>query len=153
MMQKLLAERFQLVFHRERKAISVYALRVAEGGPKLTKSKGNVSVAHHWFHGTTGELNPVGASMADFADVLQQYIVDRPVFDQTGITGTYDFALNWKPDNSQFPLAHIKMLPAGSTNLPPLSTAIQQQLGLRLDTVTAPTEVMVIDHVEKPSFN
>jgi uncharacterized protein (TIGR03435 family) len=91
--------------------------------------------------------------VADFADVLQQYIVDRPVFDQTEITGTYDFALNWKPDNSQFPLAHIKMLPADSANLPPLSTAIQQQLGLRLDAVTAITDVIVIDHVEKPSFN
>jgi uncharacterized protein (TIGR03435 family) len=82
-------------------------------------------------------------------------VMDRPVIDQTGLAGRYDFALNWTPDDSQFGGMPGKMPPpTDNTNPPPnLYTAIQEQIGLKLDATKAPADVMVIDHVEKPSEN
>jgi uncharacterized protein (TIGR03435 family) len=78
--------------------------------------------------------------------------MDRPVVDQTGITGRYDLRLTWTPDESQF---NGRVPPAtDDPNAPPgLYTAIQEQLGLNLEAVTAPVEVLVIDRVERPSEN
>jgi uncharacterized protein (TIGR03435 family) len=78
-------------------------------------------------------------------------VLDRPVVDRTAIEGRYDFALNWTPDDSQFPgsgvtIPHL----TGTTAPPPLSTAIQEQIGLKLEATRAPIEALVIDHVEKP---
>jgi uncharacterized protein (TIGR03435 family) len=83
---------------------------------------------------------------------MQSSVLDRPVVDRTGIAGRYDFALNWTPDDSQFrswgaTIPH----PTGGTNAPPpLSTALQEQIGLKLDAARAPFATLVIDHVEKP---
>jgi uncharacterized protein (TIGR03435 family) len=93
--------------------------------------------------------------MADFTHLMQQAVLDRPVVDQTGLTGRYDFTLNWTPDDSQFGGMGVKVPPpTDSANAPPaLYTAIQEQIGLKLDATKAPAEVLVIDHVEKPSEN
>jgi uncharacterized protein (TIGR03435 family) len=81
--------------------------------------------------------------------------LDRPVLDQTGIDGKFDFQLNWTPDDSQFAFFNVKVpAPSDTANAPPnLYTAIQEQLGLKLDATKAAADVLVIDHVEKPSQN
>jgi uncharacterized protein (TIGR03435 family) len=95
--------------------------------------------------------------MADFAAQLQLRVVDRPVIDQTGLTDRYDFTLNWRPDEFQFPRASAAQRAYAVTNgadaLPDLFTAVQEQLGLKLDATKAPADVLVIDKVSKPSEN
>ena len=81
--------------------------------------------------------------------------MDRPVVDKTGLAGQFTFTLTWTPDESQFTSMAIRVPPpADNPNAPPgLFTAIQDQLGLKLEPQKIPTEVLVIDHVEKPSEN
>ena len=102
--------------------------------------------------GRTLSMNP-GSSYTD--GVLQGAVLDRPVVDHTGLTGRFDFSLNWTPDDSQFAGMGAKIPPPpDSANAPPsLYTAIQEQIGLKLDATKALADVIVIDHVEKPSEN
>jgi uncharacterized protein (TIGR03435 family) len=157
MLQKLVAERFKLTFHQEKKELSVYVLSVAKTGPKLTKSEGDPNgLPGLFFRGKLGDLGVRNANMGDFTGLMQQAVLDRPVLDQTGITGRYDFTLVWTPDDSQFAGvgAKIPPAPADDGKAPPnLYTAIQEQIGLKLEATKAPADVMVIDHVEKPSEN
>ncbi len=155
MLQKLLADRFQLTFHRDKKEMPVYILSVARGGPKLTKSDANPNDLPGLFFRSLGSLNVARAGIGDFAGLLQEVVLDRPVLDQTGLTGRYDFTLNWTPDDSQFGGMGAKVPPPTDNGNPPpnLYTAIQEQIGLKLDATHAPAEVLVIDHVEKPSAN
>jgi uncharacterized protein (TIGR03435 family) len=156
MVQKLLAERFQLKFHRDKKELSVYALTALKTGPKLTKSEGDPNGLPGLFFGGLGRLMARNANMGDFSGVMQTTALDRPVVDQTGIAGRYDFTLNWRPDEFQFPgLDRTQMPPqaADAGETADLFTAIQQQLGLKLEATKAPADVLVIDSVEKPSEN
>jgi uncharacterized protein (TIGR03435 family) len=90
--------------------------------------------------------------MKDFAGLLQEVVLDKPVVDQTGIKGRYDFTLKWAPDFSQFG-GHVPP-PTEAPDAPPsLFTAVQEQIGLKLDTTKTMVDVLVIDHVEKPSEN
>ena len=90
--------------------------------------------------------------MGDFATVMQGNVLDRPVLDRTGLQGRFDFTLNWTPDESQFRGTGIQVPPApADAKLPGLFTAIQEQIGLRFESVTAPVEVIVIDSAERPS--
>ena len=80
--------------------------------------------------------------------------MDRPVLDQTGIEGRYDFQLDWTPSDFQFPGLGVKVPPApDNAQHPDLYTAIQQQMGLKLEAVKAQADVMVVERVEKPSEN
>jgi uncharacterized protein (TIGR03435 family) len=91
--------------------------------------------------------------MLDFAGELQAWL-DRPVVDQTGIPGRFDFALNWTPDD--FQAARLSGFAAPQQlngEVPDLFTAIQEQLGLRLESSRGSVEVMVIDRLENPSEN
>jgi uncharacterized protein (TIGR03435 family) len=156
MIQKMVAERFKLTFHREKKELAVYVLSVAKTGPKLTKSEGDPNgLPGLFFRGKLGDLGVRNANMADFTGMMQEAVLDRPVLDQTGLTGRYDFTLIWTPDDSQFAGMGAKIPPpADGANAPPnLYTAIQEQIGLKLEATKAPADVMVIDHVEKPSEN
>jgi len=155
MFQKLLADRFQLTFHHDNKELSVYALTVGKNGPKLTKSQGDPNGLPGLFFRGFGVLPAQNATMADFAGVMQSAVLDKPVVDQTGITGRYDFTLKWTPDESQFGGAGARVPPpADNVAAPPdLYTAIQEQLGLKIVATKAPVDVLVIDHVAKPSAN
>ncbi len=154
MIQKLLADRFQLTFHHDKKELSVYALVVGKTGSKLTKSDGDPNGLPGLFFQGLGVLPARNATMADFAGVMQTAVLDRPVVDQTGLSGRYDFVLKWTPDQSQFGGLGIKVPPpADDAAAPDLFTAIQQQLGLKLESVKAPVDVLVIDKVERPSEN
>jgi uncharacterized protein (TIGR03435 family) len=153
MLEKLLAERFKLAFHREKRELPVYAITVGKGGPKLTKSQGDPNGLPGIFFQRLGVMPAINANLGDLARVLQGTVLDRPVVDQTGVTGRYDFTLTWTPDEFQFPGI---TRPAGAdvpATAPNLFTAIQEQLGLRLETTRAPAEVLVIDRAEKPTDN
>jgi uncharacterized protein (TIGR03435 family) len=157
MLQKLVAERFKLTFHQDKRELSVYVLSVAKGGPKLTKSEGDPNgLPGLFFRGKLGDLGVRNANMGDFTGLMQEAVLDRPVLDQTGITGRYDFTLVWTPDDSQFAGMGVKIPPPAAEDgkAPPnLYTAIQEQIGLKLEATKAPADVMVVDHVEKPSEN
>jgi uncharacterized protein (TIGR03435 family) len=151
MVRKLLAERFKLNLHRDTREFSVYALSKAGSGPKLTRSTADSKQLPGLFFQDLGKLKVSNGSMQDLVNVMQFRVLDRPVVDRTAIEGRYDFALNWTPDDSQFPgsgvtIPHL----TGTTAPPPLSTAIQEQIGLKLEATRAPIEALVIDHVEKP---
>ena len=156
MLQKLLADRFQLTFHHEKRELSVYVLTVAKGGPKnLNKSDSTGDGFSVPFRPVPGGFTlPIrNARMSDFTGfALQGGVLDRPVLDQTGIEGRYDFTLTWAPLGTEF--GGTVPPPQPTDNPPPgLFTAIQEQLGLKLDAVKAPADVMVIDKAEKPSAN
>jgi uncharacterized protein (TIGR03435 family) len=155
MMQKLLTERFKLTFHHDKKQLSVYAITVAKGGPKLTASAGDANALNANFFRGLGDMTNVNSTIKDFAGVMQAAVLDRPVVDQTGLTGRYDFMLKWTPDESQFSGMGVTVPPpSDKADAPPsLFTAMQEQLGLKLDPTKSPVDAIVIDHVEKPSDN
>lgn len=143
--QKLLADRFQLTFHHDKKEMSVYILSVVKGGPKNLNKSDAV--------GDGFSLPIKNAMMSDFTSfALQGAVLDRPVLDQTGLTGRYNFTLTWATLGTEF--GGGGPVPAPVDNAPPnLFTAIQEQLGLKLDAVKVPADVMVFDKAEKPSAN
>jgi uncharacterized protein (TIGR03435 family) len=155
MVQKLLTERFQLTFHRDKKELSAYAITVAKTGIKLTKTQnpgGNLPGFGGRGPGSVGVRN---ATMTEFAEFLQSRILERPVVDHTELTDRFDFTLTWTPDSTQ-PAAlgpNAPPLPANPDAPPDIFGAMLQQLGLKLESVKTPVEVVVIDKVEKPSEN
>lgn len=154
MLQKVLADRFGLTFHRGERELSVYAITAGKTGPKLTKSEADPNgLPGIGFRGLGGMLAR-NANMPDLANLMQSTVLDRPVVDQSGIKGRYDFTLDWTPDEFQFGGLGVKPpAPSENATLPDLFTAIQQQLGLKLEATKAQTEVLIIDKVEKPSGN
>ncbi len=101
MVQKLLAERFQLAFHREKKELSCYALSVAKSGAKMTKTENNPGRLPGFGGGGPGRVGVRNATMSEFADFLQSRVLEKPVVDQTALTDRYDFTLQWTPDAVQ----------------------------------------------------
>jgi uncharacterized protein (TIGR03435 family) len=93
--------------------------------------------------------------MGNLVHLMQSAVLDRPVVDQTGLEGKWDFNLKWTPDESQFAGMGIKVPPPSDAAdaPPPLFTAIQEQIGLKLESGKAPVPVLVLDHLEKPSPN
>jgi uncharacterized protein (TIGR03435 family) len=156
LIQSALTDRFKLTFHHDQKELSVYALTVGKSGPKLTETIHQPSdPVNFLFRGKPGNLMVSNSTMKDFCDGMQAAVMDKPVVDHTGLTARYDFNLNWTPDESQFEaMGGFKPPATEDPNAPPaLSTAMQEQLGLKFDAVKAPADVFVIDHVEKPSAN
>ena len=154
MVQKLLADRFQLTFHREKKVLPSFAIVVAKSGPKLTESGSDPKGDPGLNFPRLGNLICQNASMSDLAAVLQFSTLSRPVIDQTRLTGRYDFKLIWTPTEDQVAFFGVNSLPppADNAELPPdLFTAMREQLGLSLITTKAPVDVFVIDRAEEPS--
>jgi bla regulator protein blaR1 len=153
-LQSLLADRFQLKIHRETRELPVFLLKTSKGGPKLKAGtlapeiSGGLNVG-------TGLLAGKQIAVSFLAQALSNIVV-RPVLDQTGLTGKYDFELKWSPDQSSPNSAVGEPLPvgaAGDSNLPNIFTALEEQLGLKLESAKGPVEVIVIDRVEKPGEN
>jgi uncharacterized protein (TIGR03435 family) len=155
MLQKLLADRFQLKFHKDQKDLSAYVLAVAKSGAKMNKNESDPNGLPGLFFQGLGILSVRNATMADFAQLMQSAVLDRPVVDRTALAGKYDFQLKWTPDESQFGGMGIKVPPPSEAAdaPPPLFTALQEQLGLKMDVEKTPVQVYVLDHVEKPSAN
>ena len=152
MIQKLLAERFRLTFHRDKKELSVFTIAVGKAGIKIAQSSDPNGTPGVGFRGP-GAMTVKSATISDFAGFMQGYVMDRPVVDQTHLAGKYDFRLNWTPNESQFE-GRALFEPAQQTgDGADLFTAIQEQLGLKLESAKVPVEVLVIDRIEKPSEN
>jgi uncharacterized protein (TIGR03435 family) len=140
---QLLADRFQLKIHRETKQMQVYLLVVAKSGPKLTlHTDGSRSKTRKG----CGHLAGTRLTMDTIATVLSRQF-EQEVLNRTDLPGKYDFQLDWTPDSGSCPGAD------GASALPSIFTAIQQQLGLKLESGKGPVELLVIDHVERPSEN
>jgi len=161
MLQSLLEDRFQLKIRREIREVPVYVLTVAKSGPKLKSSQ----------EGSCPTPNPAGGSCPGsvwaerkgtsvvvdqqdtpdgFSRMLSQRL-GRPVIDKTGIKGMFDFHLEFAPDETTGGTAppDVATDPSG----PSIFTAVQEQLGLKLESAKGPGEVLVIDRVERPSEN
>ena len=145
--RKILAERFAFKAHTDTREMAVYALTIAKGGPKLTSSAGDpngLMSENDSANAGQRSMRMTNSTVSDFVLLIKNNL-DRPVIDQTGLTGRYDLALKWTFDESQ--------APTDGTAAPNLFTAVQEQIGLKLEPVKAPAEVLVIDHVERPSAN
>jgi uncharacterized protein (TIGR03435 family) len=155
MLRNLLADRFKLAFHREQKEFSIYELEVAKSGPKLKSSTAApdepAQLISTVYPPQRMVLPARNATMGDLASLMQRAMLDRPVVDKTGLTGRYDFDLEWAPDETQFG----GDVPTASADAPsaPLFSAIQQQLGLKLEAARGPVEALVVDKAERPSEN
>ena len=155
MLAAILVDRFHLKIHTELKTLPVYELVIAKGGSKLKTSAvplpdgknpddpglGNMDV-----HNTT--MTASNVTISELAGNLS-FPLDRTVIDKTGLTSRYDFQLQWTADNAANGGAD-----SGATDLPPdLFTAIQEQLGLKLQAAKGPVATLVVDHVEQPTAN
>ena len=159
--QALLADRFQLKIGRATKELPIYALKLAKNGPKLQESKEEDG---NQFQGVRmsrpGDVTAGKVGMQFLTRILA-HSVGRPVIDQTGLTGKYDFKLEWTPDQNQpggfggpgpGPDGALRPPPV-DPNGPSIFTAIEEQLGLKLESQKGPVEMLTIDAVEKPSEN
>jgi uncharacterized protein (TIGR03435 family) len=159
MVQKLMTERFALNFNREKRELSVFAMRVDKGGPKLTATaaKPTDPSGAGFRPGMKGGLNYIGRNMTvtEIGDALQEVLLDRPVADQTKIEGRYDISVTFTPDDTMAGGmgARLPPPPEGSEAPPSLFTAMKDTLGLTLEATKAPVDVLVVQHVEKPSEN
>ena len=154
MLRTLLAERFSLAFHREPAVFSIYELQLAKGGPKLTPSTAPADDPPKLINVVYPQkidLPAHNATMHDLVSMMQRAMLDRPVVDKTGLTARYDFDLQWAPDETQFG-GDIPAAPADAP-LPPLLTAIQEQLGLKLVATRGPVDALLIDRAERPTAN
>lgn len=153
MFRALLADRFALRMHPVTREGKVFALRLAAGGPKMQPNPAgpgmNIPITYTGLSAFAGQ----GVSMAYLCWFLGQQVQDkeRPVIDQTGLTGTYDFKLTFLPE--QFGAGDPDQVPADVRDKPPLATALKEQLGLQLTPETGPVTFYTIEHIERPSAN
>jgi uncharacterized protein (TIGR03435 family) len=153
MLRGLLADRFKLAFHREQKEFSIYVLETAKGGPKLkasTASANDPPALISTVYPQRIVLPARNATMGAFASLLQRAVLDRPVVDKTGLEGRYDFDLEWAPDETQF---NGEVAASTDAPSPPFFTAIQQELGLRLEATKGLVQALVVDKAERPPAN
>lgn len=158
MLQALLADRCKLGIHREIKDLAIYTLVIAKNGPKVQDAKpgerGPLDI------GGTGETRTIIGQARPIANLGQalSVVLGRPVLDKTGLAGKYDFKLEWTRDDDLAPplstgVPNDRPAPPPDSNVPSIFKAIQEQLGLKLVSGKGPVEVIVIDHIERPSAN
>ncbi len=163
MMQAMLADRFKLKVHHESKEVPMYALVIAKGGSKLKEADPN----NTYPNGIKGPDGVSHAGMMMFSDgkMTAQAIpisslagnlwgqLHRIVEDKTGLTGKYDITLQWSRDEIQGPTMPDGQSGASGTSGPSIFTALQEQLGLRLESTKGFVDTIVVDHIEMPSEN
>lgn len=166
MFQGALADRFKLALHKETKELPVYSLVIAKNGPKIhaidegdcpevpTQQNPCRSLRNTKFAQLTGEKAPMSALTLTLSALTQTIVVDK-----TGLKGSFSYKLDWTPylPQPQAPGGGNQPMPAvpfdPSSFVPAISTALQEQLGLKLESGKGPVEILVIDHVERPSEN
>ncbi|HXW90388.1 MAG TPA: M56 family metallopeptidase [Terriglobales bacterium] len=167
-LETLLAERFHLALHRETKNLLTYALVIDDHGPKLQAAPFDSTsdamkdpnrrpaamhqMLMHMDAGSGMAVTALGASLEDLCQHLSQQL-GTPVVDKTGLKGSYDFNLRWtsaaNPPAKEGETSSASTASPGAS-APSLFTAVQEQLGLRLEPQQEPTEILVIDDVTKP---
>jgi uncharacterized protein (TIGR03435 family) len=168
-LQPLLADRFKLKAHTETKQLPVYELVLAKGGSKLKEAASGDTYANGikgpdgvgragLMRMGRGQLTAQAVPITSLANLLSQQL-HRTVIDKTGLTGKYDLELNWTPDQGSEPMfkgadgAQQRSDSAPDSSGPSIFTALQEQLGLKLQSAKGPVETLVIDQVEMPSEN
>lgn len=178
MVQGLLADRFQLTFHKETKEMPIYALVVSKSGLKMEVSKGNADFGDdpkprpepgpgrgrggqglgggggEGIRMSRGELKGANVKVDMIADQLSR-VVGRVVVDKTGLTGDYDFTLKYTPEGAS-PMPRpdaAEATPASESQTASIFVAIQEQLGLKLEAQKGPVDLYIVDRLEKPSEN
>jgi len=154
MLRKLLADRFGLVLHSETKEFQGYVLIPGKNGLTLHEVQ---AAGKDWIRNSPGAVNGQEVSMAQLAVTLAGRL-GRPVMDQTGIRGVFDIKLEWTPDPSQAKSPETnKETPAvespSDSSGPSIFTAVQEQLGLKLDARKVPVQIYTLEHIERPSAN
>src|SRR5262249_41327676 len=145
MLQTVLAERFQLKFHRDTKLVPGYGMVVAKGGLKVHPVEANGKQRMNWGR---GRLTAERATMKRLAEAVAR-MLGSPVVDTTGIAGEFSFKLEWTPESA--PSTSIAGAPPAEAPIgPSLFTVLQQYVGLRLEPRKAPIDVLVIERAEKP---
>ncbi len=137
MTRALLDERFGMKTHRQSKQVKAYSLTVSKNGPRLTRSNANDGS----FNYREGRIAVRGFSIASFAARLSDttFHLDRPVVDKTNLAGAYDFTMEWAPD----------LGPTNAPSGPSLFTAIEEQLGLKLDPTETVIDVLIVDELAR----
>jgi uncharacterized protein (TIGR03435 family) len=146
MMQALLADRFKLSFHHQDKELKAFVLTVAKGGVKATPAA--APDAKPFRQNSANGSVVKSMTIQQFGDFISQPL-HMPVVDQTGLAGKYDFVLDFTP---YLPDAH-NMGPDRPDSTSILMAALQGELGIKMEARKTPVDVMVIDHVERPSAN
>ncbi|HEY4838660.1 MAG TPA: TIGR03435 family protein, partial [Candidatus Acidoferrales bacterium] len=166
MLQALLADRFKLTVHHENRELPVYVMVVAKNGPKLYESKFRETGSDKTYDSSLqsgrggGKLLAPHATTRQLAELLT-LALNRTVLDKTALISTYDITLQWTADQAEVPASTAPdSSQRGSENTsapngswPSIFAAIQEQLGLKLEEGKGPVEIIVIDHVERPSGN
>jgi uncharacterized protein (TIGR03435 family) len=137
MMQALLIERFGLAVHHETRTMQGYALVTAKNGPKIQPVAGD---GGHSTNSSRGKIVAERMTIAQLADTLSRQL-KQPISDMTRLAGVFTFTLTYAPDSSE-------ERPAGEAG-PSVYSALQEQLGLRLEARKIPVDVVVVDHVER----
>jgi uncharacterized protein (TIGR03435 family) len=171
MLQAILEDRFKLKLHRDTKEGPVYSLTLGKGSSKLKPFEegscikvqplpvSSPSPGQRYCDDLISARNPasINAEEITLNELCQllDLVMDRPVIDNTGITGKYDFHLSFSRDESTSQLPPLPEVPSAASEPtdPTIFTAVQEQLGLKLVATKGPVEALVIDHVEKPSPN
>jgi uncharacterized protein (TIGR03435 family) len=165
MMRALMEDRFKLTIHRETKNLPVYSLVVAKNGPKLQESKPAGTSANRGKDsdggrepGMSGTQGGGGTVINSFWNQPIAYLASwlsgslrSPVIDKTGLTGKYDCTMKWSPRQTRLETSAEGAAP--DPNAPTLFDALKDQLGLKLESGKGPVDVIVIDHIERPSGN
>ena len=157
MFQSVLAERFKLAVHHETRELPLYVLSVAKGGPKFKESAPDDPAATARRRGMTinnGKLTANDAQLSMLVTMLSRS-TGRTVVDKTGLAGNYDFTLEWAPDeggpSSPGAATGAATGSAPDQSAPSIFTAVQEQLGLKLESSKGPLDVIVVDHIERPT--
>jgi uncharacterized protein (TIGR03435 family) len=148
-LQALLASRFQFEMHRQSKEWQAYVLVAGKKGAKLTPTERKEGSS---MHSNNGHLEAQGVSMEDFARGLAARLT-RPVINETGLEGRFDFKLDYDPEVAARMGEKENPSPGADVQSPSLFTALQDQLGLKLESKKVPVEFLVIERVERPSGN
>ena len=160
MLRKLLSERASISASTAKRSTNLYDLTVSKDGPKLNATEAPPDEAPNMtstvYPAASGGIDHVmlpahNITIAQFAGLLSRAILDRPVVDNTGLSGRYDFELEWTPDETQFG----GQLPPGppDTAQPGLYLAMRQKLGLSIEATRGTVEAIVLDRVERPTDN
>lgn len=158
MILEILTERFKLTYHRETRILPEYSLVIAKGGSKLQEfHPGNDASGAPKHAGQMKMSNGVITASGVPLEPLTRFLSDRvgrPVLDKTGLTGNYDFTLQWADEGHDDP-AHGPDAAASAAELsgPSIYTAVEEQLGLKLEPEKGPVQVLILDHIETPTQN
>lgn len=156
-MQTVLRDRFGLVLRAESREMPIYSLTVAKGGAKLTPAAGDGAGRKMMM--SPGRINAADADMKMLTSLLSNQL-GRPVVDETGLEGRFDFVMEWTPDGPMMGPAGtpVPVAPGGPPSVgggdgASIFTALTEQLGLKLESRKGPAPVLVVEKIEKPEAN